>query len=157
MKKLLLLVLAVVLTACATAQAAQPKSDLEIAQDKWQNADISHYRFNLFISCFCVFTEDMPLIIEVKDGQVVSMEFQSGKEIDSSLLELFQRYNTLEKLFSGLENSFLVEGTDQGPADKVTVIYDETYGFPKEITIDFIEKAIDDELYLTVSEFEVLP
>jgi FKBP-type peptidyl-prolyl cis-trans isomerase 2 len=99
----------------------------------------------------------MPLVMEVKDGEVVSMEYQNGKEIDPTLLELFQRYNTLEKLFAGLENRFLVEGTDQGPAEKVTVTYDETYGFPKEITIDFIEKAIDDELYLTVSEFEVLP
>jgi hypothetical protein len=158
MKKLLLLILTIVLSACSTiANASEPKSAVEQARDKWQSANISHYRFNLFISCFCVFNEDMPLIIEVKDGEVVSMEFQSGKEIDPALLELFQRYETIDKLFAGIENSFQVEGTDQGPADKVTVTYDETYGFPKELTIDFIEQAVDDELYLTVSEFEVLP
>jgi len=37
------------------------------------------------------------------------------------------------------------------------VTYDSTYGYPVEINIDFIKNAIDDELYLSASEFEVLP
>ena len=158
MKKLLLLVLAIVLSACTTiANAGQPKSEVEQARDKWQAANISHYRFNLFISCFCVFTENMPLIIEVKDGQVVSMEYKTGNEIDPQLLELFERYVTIDKLFDGIEKGFAIEGTDQGAADKVTVEYDATYGFPTKIDIDFIEEATDDELYLTISDFEALP
>jgi hypothetical protein len=36
------------------------------------------------------------------------------------------------------------------------VTYDPTYGFPTEINIDFIEFAMDDELYLSVSGFEPL-
>lgn len=158
MKKLLLFVLAIVLSACTTiANAGEPKSEVEQARDKWQAANISHYRFELFISCFCVFNEDMPLLIEVKDGAIVSMEFKSGKEIDPQLLELFQRYDTIDKLFDGIESGFDFEGDDQGPADKVTVEYDATYGFPTKIDIDFIEQAIDDELYLSVSGFEALP
>jgi len=158
MKKLLLFVLAVVLSACNTiANAGEPKSEVEQARDKWQSADVSHYKFELFISCFCVFNEDMPLLIEVKDGQIVSMEFKSGKEIDPQLMELFKRYETIDKLFDGIESGFDFEGDDQGPADKVTVEYDATYGFPTKIDIDFIEQAIDDELYLSISGFEALP
>jgi hypothetical protein len=158
MKKFLLLTLAIILSACATvANADEPKSEVQLAQDKWQNANISHYRFDLFISCFCVFNEDMPLIIEVKDGEVVSMEFKSGKQIDPQLLEFFGRYETIEKLLNGIEKSFDFEGDEQGPAEKVTVEYDATYGFPTTINIDFIQQAADDELYLTVSDFEVLP
>ena len=37
------------------------------------------------------------------------------------------------------------------------VTYDETYGFPTQITIDHAEMAADDELYLSISNFEVLP
>src|SRR5215203_3867654 len=56
MKKLLLLMLAIVLSACTTiANASEPKSEVQQACDKWQAANISHYRFELFISCFCVF------------------------------------------------------------------------------------------------------
>lgn len=148
MKKLLLLMLAVMLTACS---ALQPKSDFEIARDKWQDANISHYRFNLFVGCFCIFTQDMPLIIEVKDGEVVSMEYQSGNEIDATNLEYFQRFATIDRIFEELEKDL------GGEADKVTVAYDETYGFPTEVSIDFIEQAADDELYLTLSNFEALP
>jgi len=148
MKKLVLLILAIMLSACS---AMQSKSEVDRARDKWQAANISHYRFNLFIGCFCAYTQDMPLIIEVKDGEVVSMKYQSGKEIESGNLDYFQRFATIDKLFDELKKDL------GGEADKVTVEYDETYGFPKQVSIDFIVQAADDELGLTVSEFEKLP
>jgi hypothetical protein len=152
MKKLTLLLIAIVLTACSAMQSAtEPASDFDRAREKWQDANISHYRFNLAISCFCVFIQDMPLVIEVNDGEVVSMEFQSGNEIDPTFLELFQRYATIDKIFEELEKDL------GGEADVVTVEYDETHGFPTMVTIDFVEEAADDELYLTISEFEALP
>lgn len=65
--------------------------------------------------------------------------------------EFVLRYATIDRLFSEL-GSDSVQG-----ADKLTVSYDPTYGFPSEISIDFIELAVDDELYLSVSAFEPLP
>jgi hypothetical protein len=138
----------VVLTACASVGAAS--SDFDLARDKWQDAGISHYRFNLNISCFCIFTQDMPLIIEVQDGEVVSMEYQSGNEIDPSNLELFERYATIDRIFAELETA-LVE------ADSVTVEYDETYGFPTQVSIDLDQQMADEEIYLTISDFDTLP
>jgi hypothetical protein len=135
----------VVLTACASVGAAS--SDFDLARDKWQDAGISHYRFNLNISCFCIFTQDMPLIIEVQDGEVVSMEYQSGNEIDPSNLELFERYATIDRIFAELETA-LVE------ADSVTVEYDETYGFPTQVSIDLDQQMADEEIYLTISDFD---
>lgn len=146
MKKLLLLFLAIVLTACS----GLGKSEFERNQEKWQDANISHYRFNLFVGCFCIFTQDMPLIIEVKDGEIVSMEYQSGNPLDDSTREYFSKFATIDRLFAELEADL------GGAADKVTVTYDETYGFPVDVSIDFITEAADDELYFTVSEFEVL-
>jgi hypothetical protein len=140
--------MAVVLTACASVGAAS--SDFDVARDKWQDAGISHYRFNLNISCFCIFTQDMPLVIEVQDGEVVSMEYQSGNEIDPSNLELFERYATIDRIFAELETA-LVE------ADSVTVEYDETYGFPTQVSIDLDQQMADEEIYLTISDFELLP
>ena len=148
MRKILFILMAVVLTACASVGAAS--SDFDIARDKWQDAGISHYRFNLNISCFCIFTQDMPLIIEVQDGEVVSMEYQSGNEIDPSNLELFERYATIDRIFAELETA-LVE------ADSVTVEYDETYGFPTQVSIDLDQQMADEEIYLTISDFEALP
>ena len=151
MKKLILIVMALILTACASANALGGKSEIEQNQEKWQDANISHYRYQLSISCFCVFTQDMPLIIEVQDGKVVSMEYQNGKEIDPSLLELFNKYATIDRVFTELEAGL------NGAADEVTVKYDPTYGYPTEATIDVEKQATDDELYLTLSDFEQLP
>src|ERR1041385_9072260 len=106
MKKLLYLILAIVLSGCATiANAGQPKSEVEQARNKWQAANIAHYRFDLTLGCFCAFSQDMPLVIEVKDGQVVSMKYQSGKEIEAGNLEYFQRFATMEDRKSTRLNS----------------------------------------------------
>jgi len=140
-----------VLAACtAVGSAMGNQSRIEQNKEKWQDANISHYRYNLFLSCFCVFSEDMPLIIEVQDGNVVSMEFQSGKEIDPALLELFNKLATIDRIFAEVEAGL------NGAADSVVVKYDSTYGFPTEVTLDVEQQAADDELYLTISNFEKL-
>ena len=154
MKKLVILIsaLALILAACAsaTASANQNQSELDQNQQKWQDSNISHYRYNVAISCFCVFSQDMPLIIEVQDGQVVSMEFASGNEIDSANREYFARFETIDKLFEQLRKDI------GGEADEVVVTYDATYGFPEEVKIDYVLEATDDELWLTISDFEPL-
>jgi len=147
MRKLVLIVSALALAGCSLGSQTQ----IERNRQKWQDANISHYRFNLFVGCFCVFNEDMPLAIEVKDGQVVSMEYQSGNEIDASNRELFDKYATIDRIFTELETNI------DGKADEVTVKYDPAYGFPAQINVDFIKEAIDDELALSVANFEKLP
>ena len=152
MKKLLVILMSLMLAACtAVGNAMGSQSEIEQNKQKWQDANISHYRYNLHISCFCIFVENMPLIIEVQDGEVVSMEFQNGKEIDPSLIDLFNKYATIDRVFAEVEAGL------NGAADNVVVKYDPTYGFPTEVTIDVEQQAADDELYLTLSDFEALP
>ena len=152
MRKLLLIVMTLALAACtAIGSAMGSQSEIEQNKEKWESANISHYRYQLHISCFCVFVENMPLVIEVQDGKVVSMEYQNGNEIDPSIHELFDKYATIDRLFAELEAGL------NGAADKVAVEYDATYGFPTKADIDVEEMAIDDELYLTLSNFEKLP
>ena len=152
MKKFLLLLLALVLTACASAASAGA-SEFSQNQQKWEDANITHYRFDVNISCFCAFRDQMPLTIEVRDGQVVSLANVNGDQVldTDPNYQFFAPYATLDLLFSELDAAL------NGKADKVTVTYDETYGFPKDVTIDFVEEATDDELYLTVTNFEPLP
>ena len=152
MKKLLLILMTLVLAACtAVGNAMGGQSEIEQNKEKWQDANISHYRYHLNISCFCAFVENMPLIVEVQDGKVISMEYQNGNEIDPSLLELFEKYATIDRVFTEVEAGL------NGAADSVVVKYDPTYGFPTDVTIDIEQQAADDEVYLTLSNFEQLP
>jgi hypothetical protein len=148
MKKIILLTLALVLAACTAGASSEYDQNLQ----KWQNADIEHYRYSLFISCFCPFTQDMPLTIEVQNGEVVSMTKADGTIVESSdpSHQYYVPYATIDGIFAELKS-------DLSEADEVLVTYDGTYGYPATIAIDQIKEAIDDELSLEISNFEVLP
>jgi len=147
MKKILPILLALILTACSMGS----QTELSRNQQKWRDAGASHYRFSLFIGCFCPFSQDMPLIIEVENDQVVSLESQIGTTIDPMNREKYERYATIDLIFAEVERSV------NGEADEVTAAYDSKYGFPAQVTIDYIKNAVDDEVTLSISAFEALP
>jgi hypothetical protein len=148
MKKIILLALSLILAACT---AVSTPSEFEKNQGLWENANISHYRYTLSLSCFCAFMDDMPLTVEVQDDKVVSITSGKGAVIDSTnpSYEIFQNYVPMENLFAQLKSAL-------EEADEVTVGYDATYGFPTSIAIDQVKEATDDELWITVENFEVL-
>jgi hypothetical protein len=148
MKKLLLITLTFILAACSMSG-----SELAHNRQKWNDANITHYRFSLNIGCFCVFRSEMPLTVEVLNGEVISMTGADGNIIDAANANYayYSTYATINRLFTELESDSVRK------ADDVTVTYDATYGFPSTINIDFIKAAADDELYLSASGFESLP
>ncbi|HAV77934.1 MAG TPA: hypothetical protein DCX53_11350 [Anaerolineae bacterium] len=148
MKNIILITLAFILAACSAGG-----SELSLNQGKWQDADVTHYRFQLSVSCFCLFRSQMPLTVEVQDGEVVSMIDVNGEAfpLDDPMSELVLKHATIDRIFSEL-------GSDPVQnADHLTMSFDPTYGFPTEVAIDYIELAADDELYISVAGFEPLP
>ena len=148
MKKIILLTLIFILAACSMGG-----SELSRNQQKWQDANIQHYRFSLNIGCFCAFRSQMPLTVEVLNGEVASMTGPDGNLIDTTDANYayYSTYATIDRLFAELKSDSVQK------ADELTVTYDPTYGFPSEIGIDFIKAAMDDELHLSASGFEKLP
>ncbi|MBE7432578.1 MAG: hypothetical protein HS100_01545 [Anaerolineales bacterium] len=145
MRKFILVVLALILSACSAG------SEYEQNLNKWGEAGVSHYRYDLVIGCFCPFYQDMPLTIEVENGEVVSITRVDGTPVDASdpNYEYYVRYATIDGLFDEL-NSEMME------AEEAIVTYDEQYGFPAEVSIDVIKLAMDDELSWRVTNFEIL-
>lgn len=148
MKNITFLVLALLVAACSAGG-----SELSRDRQKWQDANITHYRFSLIIGCECMFAGQLPATVEVQNGEVVSIIGSDGNPISMTdpMNVLIVRYATIDRLFSELESDAVKE------AYKLTVTYDSAYGFPAEINIDFIESAVDDELRLSASAFEPLP
>lgn len=148
MKKIFLIALVFILAACSMGG-----SEFSQNQKKWNDANITHYRFELNIGCFCAFRDQMPLKVEVQKGEIVSITASDGSAIAKTdpRYENFSQYATIDRLFSELKADL------GGKADAVTVTYDATYGFPANIYIDFIKNAADDELSLSASAFEKLP
>ncbi|MBX3616397.1 MAG: hypothetical protein KF839_04460 [Nitrosomonas sp.] len=144
------MLIVIIAVACA---ATGGQSDSISQQRKWEEARISHYRFELRIVCYCPFRGRMPLQIEVLDGQMVSMKDAHGVIITKTdaHFEYFDRYATMDRLFS------VLEAHQGGKADRVTAKFHPVYGFPEQIYIDRIKGAADDELRFVISGFEQLP
>lgn len=146
MKKIIYILLIFVLAACGGTSTEFDKNLMT-----WNESNISHYRMQVGVSCFCPFAEVNPITVEVKDGQVLSMMGANGVEIldTDPLYATLMNYATVDTLFTWTGQA-LVE------ADKVEVSYDERYGFPKSVAVDYITAATDDEIWVDVSNFEVL-
>jgi hypothetical protein len=141
--RLIVLLLLLALTAC-TARTA-----LRENQQKWIAQSVDHYRFDLTIGCFCPWRDLMPLQVEVKNGQVISLTDKTGQPTPPAYAETFNRAATIDGLFGILDSAI-------GSASKITVEYDADYGYPKSIHIDYSSMVTDDEINYTVENFEVV-
>ena len=142
----LFFVLAIVLSACGNGTTFQQN------QAKWERQNINHYRFTLVVGCFCPFA-GAEVTYEVLNGQVVNESIKPAvdrPDDPARISEFYQPYNTVEKVFDYVGNAL-------NEADETTIAYDPTYGFPTTVSVDWIKQAMDDEMHLTLSNFEVLP
>jgi len=141
----LLFVLVLTFSACGGG------STLQQNQTKWESQNIDHYRFTIAVSCFCPFA-NVEVTYEVQNGQVVSQSVQASPDNpvdEAQVSDFYQDYNTIDKVIDYV-------GRAVNEADKTTIEYDSTYGFPTNVSVDWIEQAVDDEMYLTLSNFEPL-
>lgn len=139
-----LLVLALTLSACSGT------SEMQTNREKWNAADVNRYTFELIVSCFCPFAEIMPITVEVKDGQIVSMTDVNGKAVEGEFAQYIEEAASMDRLFDLAEKN-------ASEADEIQVTYDAQYGFPTAINIDFIKMAVDDEISYYVNNFRPLP
>lgn len=121
MKKIVPAILAIFLAACSFAASSEYNQNL----DKWQDAKITHYRYTLSIGCFCAFREDMPVTVEVSNGEIVSIISANGSPMDATnpAYSSVEYYATMDRLFSQLK-SVLDE------ADEVTTVYESHLRLP---------------------------
>ena len=134
-----------------TLSACGGGSTFQQNQDKWESQNIDHYRFTVVVGCFCPFA-GAEVTYEVLNGQVVNetvMPAPDRLDDPTRISDFYQPYNTIGKVFDYVEKSVK-------EADDTTIQYDPTYGFPSSVTVDQIKQAVDDEMYLTLSNFEVL-
>jgi len=141
-----LALLSLALSSCSP----QAGSELARNRERWQAAGIDHYRFELSVLCFCPFSPQMPLRIEVIGGQVVSLTYNDGNPVPESEWATFSAYTTIDALFAYTEQAVR-------KADEIRITYDPSYGFPSQVQIDFVKNAVDDELALRAENFQALP
>jgi hypothetical protein len=119
-------------------------ANFDEARQEWTAAGIDDYTFVLQRSCFCAGGVE-PVRIVVRDGVAVSYTVvPTGRPLAAEYREW---YPTIDGLFEVVEDAL-------ANADAVAVVYHTQRGFPVRIDIDWVERAIDDEIRYDVVAFQ---
>jgi hypothetical protein len=131
----------------------QQLNELDANSQKWQDLNITHYRMQVGIGCFCPFSDRMPLTVEVLDGRVVSVQDKSGQTVahdDPILAPGTLELLTIPGVFTYARDAI------HGPGE-IKISYDANLGYPVRMNIDPIKNAVDDELSVTIGGLQALP
>jgi hypothetical protein len=114
----------------------------------WNQRNISNYRYTLSNSCFCLPDARGPVVIEVRNGQTTSItSVATGQPVDP---QFFQQYNTIPKLFDVIQDAI------DRRAYSLNVRYNHRLGYPTQIDIDYSSQLADEEVYLSIENFQII-
>jgi hypothetical protein len=112
----------------------------------WNRTNISNYRITVSNSCFCTAESRGPVVITVRNGAITSVTLvATGQAVDP---QLFQRYGTITSLFNVIQDAI------NRKAFSLDVRYDPKLGYPTQISVDYDSRIADEEIFLTIENFQ---
>ncbi|MBD2213700.1 hypothetical protein H6G27_28105 [Nostoc linckia FACHB-104] len=121
---------------------------LKFNRNLWNQQNILNYRYTFSNGCFCIPDARGPVVIEVRNGQTVSItSVATGQPVDP---QFFQNYNTIPKLFNVIQDAI------NRKASSLNVKYEPRLGYPTQIDIDYNTQIADEEIYLTIENFQII-
>ena len=124
-----------------------PQADLTRSRGLWSRKGPRSYRYTLQLGCFCAPASTQPVVIVVRNGAPVSVTTLTG---DALAPGAFSSYDTIEELFTAIQRTL------DGHGKVVRAVYDPSLGFPASASLDPVPMAIDDELTISVRDFQAL-
>ncbi|MEH2259130.1 DUF6174 domain-containing protein [Nostoc sp.] len=114
----------------------------------WEQANIYNYRITVSNSCFCIPDARGPVVIQVRNGQTTSItSVATGKPVNP---QFFQKYDTIPELFNVIQDAI------NRKAFNLDVEYNAKLGYPTKINIDYNSQIADEEIFLTIENFQEL-
>ncbi|WP_448270287.1 DUF6174 domain-containing protein [Nostoc sp. DSM 114159] len=107
-----------------------------------------NYSITVSNSCFCIPDARGPVVIRVRNGQPISVtSVATGKPVNP---EFFQKYDTIPELFNVIQDAI------NRKAFNLDVEYNAKLGYPTKINIDYNSQIADEEIFLTIENFQEL-
>ncbi|MBG9386946.1 DUF6174 domain-containing protein [Caenimonas aquaedulcis] len=130
---------------CGGGTADDPlPGDYIAAKASWQASHISDYRFTLDQACLCP-SRGGARVVMVRDGQVVSAVYSDGTPVDAADLA---RIPSMSDIYATVDAAY-ARGL------QVRFVAGSPHGEFREVYIDYIKGAADDELRYTISGFAI--
>lgn len=147
-RSLLGVIVLLTLLAVTSCNSSVPP-ELTSNEKLWKDQGLKNYDFTLERQCFCPEDWRGPVNIEVRDGTAVSVTyFSNGTAVTEGK---FDEVDTIDKLFTLLNNAFAGKGDFEQKADSIDVTYDEKMGYPVTFFIDVSQLMADEEQGYTVT------
>jgi hypothetical protein len=116
---------------------------VDAARDRWNQAGIDDYSFDLDVVCFCTIGGRFHVVVE--DGVPASVT-QQGDAIDPG------QHDFIDFTVEGLFELAATWGGGLEP-DRIVAAFDRELGYPIDLRIDSISEAVDDEVTVVVHDF----
>ncbi len=130
-------ILALTMTGACGILGPSDLDDLEEHRSLWRASGFTDYSYVINRGCFCG-TVGLHRVT-IRAGEVVGVtRLDDNVDLDPVHWNVFR---SVDGVFDLLEDAL-------ESADEVDVTYDRQLGFPREISIDYLEDAVDDELWL---------
>lgn len=143
------LLLSVTLPACTTSPD-EPGDDLFANRRQWLSQRIDDYQIQFRLICFCVPDATAPVILQVRNGAIVSVtRVSDGVAVPPSKWQGI--YYTVDQMFA------LIADAQAKGADEVRVSYDSALSYPTLVFIDESQRLADEERHFEMSGLTPLP
>ncbi len=149
-KKLMFIFFTCLFISCSSDdEISKEIRELNEARSTWQSFQLKNYSFNERISCFCGGLLEWD--VYVKDGIKEKVMF------DESQLPSHQTYNDILNNAKTVEDAFdFIEDLMRQDVASLLVEYNDQYGFPSLISIDYHADMADDEIGYLYTGFEII-
>lgn len=142
---LLVLTLALPIAGCSSTPLEPQRNEWGAALARWEAADIASYAFEFRRLCFCGPDVIRRMRIDVEDGSVLAAVYvDTGEPVSDPAISP----PTIDDLFAEIEDAI------DRRAFSLIAEYDPELGYPIDVSIDYLEFAIDEEMAFQVFEFE---
>ena len=113
-------------------------------QERWEQSGIADYVYTGAWTCFCPDEYLAETRVTVGGGKVTDV---SPTALNIETIPAPERFVPIEGLFA------LIQDAITQNAARIEVSYDEVYGYPAELFIDYDERMADEEDSFTISSF----
>ena len=122
------------LTGCAIFGEDDDPSEVAQQRRQWERLGIDAYEYDLTIFCFCPHVD--PVRVQVRADTVFSVILvETGAPVEEPF-----RARTIDELFDVIEDAVAQK------ADQLDVEYDEAFGYPSRIYVDYRITIADEEM-----------
>jgi len=149
-KKLIPLLFIFLFISCTSDdEISEENRELNQARLAWQNSQLKNYSINERISCFCGGLLEWE--VYVKNGIKEKVEFDESQLLQGQTYDdVFNNAKTIDDTFDFIESLL-----SQDIASLV-IEYNQEYGFPSLISIDYNFNIADDEIAHLYTDFEII-